>query len=688
MTKQAFIIAAVAVAGGALTTSAQQAQRPQATFRSQINYVEVDVLVTDAQGRFVPGLTADDFELVDAGKPQRIEAIREINVPLERADRPLIAGPLVRADVTTNEGTSDGRIFLLVLDDFHTAPERTSVVRKLARDFITSHLGSNDLAAVVQTSGRREFAQDFTSDRALLLAAVDRFTGIGLKGSTLTRLTDYENRGLTQQANRTGVDIDARERLMRARTMFDTIRGLAADLEGVTGRRKAMLLFSEGADVDGGAMEGGTRLDDTRRAMVESIAAATRANVHVYAVDSSGLTTSMIGPGVAAIPFNEQAEAQGLTTQAIAEERDRATATLRTIAAETGGAAIVESNNFADGFARVQRENSTYYMLGFYPSDARDGKFHKLEVRVKRPGLQVRARAGYHAPKPGGSRASSNSAPMSDLMTAALPTGGLAMRVAAPVFKTSRDGGTAWITIEMPPDALRFEESGEVFREDLHVVFQAIGSNGKPAASDGHQLGMRLTADAHQLIADRGFRMVARLRLKPGRYQLRVAAEASNAGRRGSVFADVLVPDFGSERLVWSGISLNSLEAELVPTRPADNETLDFLPVLPSATRTFTPNDTMTMYAEAYEAASRGAHAVDFTVTIRDETGTVLHSSSDSRSKPDLTGDRTGYAIRATVPLRSYKPGSYVLTVAARSRASGNPTAAREIPFDIKMVGQ
>jgi VWFA-related protein len=681
-------LAAALVAAGGSVVLAQQAPRPQATFRSQIDYVEVDVLVTDADGNFVPGLTVADFELFDAGKSQSVESVREINVPIERADRPMIAGPAVYADVATNEGTAEGRIFVFVLDDFHTTAARTNVVRKLARDFITTRMGSNDLAAVVQTSGSRKGAQDFTSDRSLLLAAVDRFMGIGLQGAVMTRLTDYQNRSATQQENRTGVDTDARERLTRARVTFDTIRGLATDLEGITGRRKALLLFSEGVDVEGGTMQLGTRLDDTRRALQDAIAAATRANVHVYAIDSFGLTTGMTGADVAAIPFNEQAEAQGLTTQAIAEERRQSTATLRSIAAETGGAAIVESSDFAGGFAGIQRDNSSYYMLGFYPSDARDGKFHKLDVRVKRPGLQVRARAGYHAPKSGSTRSSGGAAPMSDLMTAALPTGGLPMRVAAPAFKGSDDKANVLIALDLPRDVLRFEPAGEAFVEDLHVVFQAIGTNGKPAASDGHELGMRLTAEARGIVEASGLRFVAPLRLKPGRYQLRLAAEASNAGRRGSVFADVVVPDFQDERLVWSGIALTSEDASAVPTRAADAETSTLIPLMPSAIRTFAPADTLSLYAEVYENGTRDPQGADLTVTIRDEAGRTVFSTTEARTAADAAGSRRrAFGLRIDVPLKDFKAGSYVLSLGARSRAAGNATATRETQFAIAPAG-
>src|SRR5687768_5908133 len=100
MRMRVWLAAAAVSAGGML--SAQSAQRPQATFRADINYVEVDVVVTDAQGRFVPGLTAADFEIVDAGKKQKVEVFRAIDVPIERADRPLFAAGAIAPDIASN----------------------------------------------------------------------------------------------------------------------------------------------------------------------------------------------------------------------------------------------------------------------------------------------------------------------------------------------------------------------------------------------------------------------------------------------------------------------------------------------------------------------------------------------------------------------------------------------------------
>lgn len=99
--------------------------------------------------------------------------------------------------------------------------------------------------------------------------------------------------------------------------------------------------------------------------------------------------------------------------------------------------------------------------------------------------------------------------------------------------------------------------------------------------------------------------------------------------------------------------------------------------------RTFAAGDALALYAEAYDNDTRAPHDVDLGVTIRDDAGKVVFTSSDQRSSAELAGARGGYGFSAGMPLRGLPPGSYVLTLTARSRASGNATASRDIPFAI-----
>src|SRR5712671_4861580 len=132
------LLALFAFAGAAVV--AAQSQQPPApptpTFKAQVEYVEVDALVTDQQGQFVRTLTKDDFQVSEDGKRQTISTFSLVDIPVERADRPLFAARAIERDVQTNERPFDGRVYVMILDDLHVAPLRTGRVRNAARQFI------------------------------------------------------------------------------------------------------------------------------------------------------------------------------------------------------------------------------------------------------------------------------------------------------------------------------------------------------------------------------------------------------------------------------------------------------------------------------------------------------------------------------------------------------------------------
>src|SRR5438094_5805245 len=100
--------------------SQQPPPPPGPTFRVRVDYVEVDVVVTDQQGNLVRDLKKEDFQVLEDGKPQSINTFTQVDIPVERADRPLFAESPIEPDVKTNEKPSDGRVYVMVIDDLQT----------------------------------------------------------------------------------------------------------------------------------------------------------------------------------------------------------------------------------------------------------------------------------------------------------------------------------------------------------------------------------------------------------------------------------------------------------------------------------------------------------------------------------------------------------------------------------------
>src|SRR5580765_8496142 len=189
-----FVFVALAAVVAAQSQQAPPAQTPSQqtpTFKTNVEFVEVDALVTDQQGQIVRNLTKDDFQVFEDGKRQTISTFSLVDIPIERYQRPLFSPRPIERDVQTNEHPFDGRVYVMILDDLHVAAQRTARVRSAARQFIEQRLGANDLMAVIFTGGRSQDAQEFTSSKRLLLNAVDKFTGQKLQSSILTRNAEY-----------------------------------------------------------------------------------------------------------------------------------------------------------------------------------------------------------------------------------------------------------------------------------------------------------------------------------------------------------------------------------------------------------------------------------------------------------------------------------------------------------------
>src|SRR4051794_20932796 len=244
-------------AAGLTATQNQPAQQPpppppppsqpsqaQPTFKVQVDYVEVDVVVTDRNGNLVRDLKKEDFQVLEDGKAQAINTFTFVNIPIEKADRPLYASSPIEPDVRTNDRPFDGRVYVMVLDDLHTRFGRTARVKAAAKQFIERRLGANDVMAIVHTAGATQNSQEFTNNKRLLLAAVDRTSGRKLDSATANKTNEYYRTRDTRQSGDALNDPDDQERAYNARNTLTTLRNVADWFASVRGRRKTILFVS------------------------------------------------------------------------------------------------------------------------------------------------------------------------------------------------------------------------------------------------------------------------------------------------------------------------------------------------------------------------------------------------------------------------------------------------------------
>ncbi len=690
-------ISFVLIALAAVPLGSQSAQSPAAgvvqpppTFKVEVNYVEIDARVTDAQGRFIGDLTRGDFQVIEDGKPQAITVFSRVDLPVVREDPPLFKGAAIEPDVQTNRGEFNGRVFVLLLDDLQTDFSRSARVKAAARQFIQRYIGANDLAAVVYTGSSPGKGQEFTNSRARLLASVDKFMGSKLISATQAILSDYvtQSQGRGGQAPR---DTEQAERGFKARNTLLALRNVADYLANVRGRRKAVVWFGEGVDYDINnpfKNPDGSVLRDT---MQDAIASATRADVSFYGVDARGLGAGLDEMvEIGAVPIDNPDVPQPGT--AIQDEVRRGQDSLRALSEQTGGFAIVNQNDLNAAFERLVQDNSSYYVLGYYPSnDKRDGKFRRIEVRTTRPGVKIVARNGYSAPKgrPAATAPTTNSGAhvppdVREALSSPIPATGLGLSIFAAPFSGPGSKSSVALVVEIDPGKLKFVEKDGKFTDDLELHVLALDAAGKMQDGGVTTIPLRLSAPSHQAVTAHGFRIMRRLTIPPGRYQIRVAAKELNAGGVGTVTQSLDVPDFSKAPMQMSGIAITSPSATETPTANPDPQLKDVLPGAATANRAFPRSDNLAIFVEVYDNQTASPHRVAITSSVLADDGQVVYTAADERSSADLQGKKGGYGYTREIPLSGFALGRYVLRIEARTLLAGGGTATREVEFTVK----
>ena len=409
---------------GASPQDAAAPAGPQPTFRTGVNIVRVDAIVTDRRGDPVTDLAAADFEIVEDGKAQAIEQFR-----LVQADgRSQPGDPPVRIirnrdDEEMETRREDVRIFAILLADYQVCWERTEPVREALTRFVRTQLGPRDLVAVMHplTSVR---TLTFTYDHEEVVREIRQFTG---------RKGDYTPRNPIEgeqwlEANRAAAKdpalFNAMMERIRDAVVRDALVALSVRVGSIRDGRKSIVFVSEGFRSSFGSMA----LD-----LREVTKDANRHNLSIYPFDARGLAGVPLRAELPpAAGFGRESARPGCPAGG---SRD----SLRDLADDTDGRAIVDTNKFTEGFAQIVRDSSSYYLLGYTPSAAhKDGKFHPITVRVKRPNVDIRARKGYWAPTLADERRAANPTP--DLAKTVVD----ALATLAPPVQDGRYGRT-WV---------------------------------------------------------------------------------------------------------------------------------------------------------------------------------------------------------------------------------------------------
>ena len=387
-------------------TPQQSGDAPQQpTFRADINYVRVDVIVNDDKGTPVTDLKITDFEVLEDGKPQAIDQFRLVRVdgnPAPGAPPPRELRN--RLDEEIEISKDDVRLFVFFFDDYHVRLGNSLSVKEPLIRFVQTQLRPNDIVGMMYPLTPVD-GISFTRNQASIISAIENFEG---------RKFNYQPRNAFEEEYARAPSEIVEQ--IRNQVVMGALRGLSTRLGGLREGRKAVIYVSEGftamlppqlrtADASMGRMgtvgrtspmagENSQREEtaaffsesDLYSQLREVFTAANRNNTAIYSVDPRGLTPFEFGIDEAVGP-NQDARSLRVTQDS-----------LRSLSEETDGRAIVNRNDLAPGLAQIVRDSSYYYLLGYNSTQApTDGKFHQISVRLKRRGLDVRARKGYWA---------------------------------------------------------------------------------------------------------------------------------------------------------------------------------------------------------------------------------------------------------------------------------------------------
>ncbi len=409
------LVAALLVVAVAAGLAAQQAppSASQPTFRSGVTAVTTDVIVRDKDGRFVADLTKGDLAVVEDGVPQTITSFSLIHggrtfnlfAPEAVAAPEAPEGIVLPAKRRTVEDTA-GRVLVIFVDDIHFEPEYTPHVRRIVQELADNLLHDGDLVAMI-SSGPSSISTGLTYDRKLIAASATKIRGSGQTAQEIFRLLE------TGQG-----PADVRN---RAQMAFYAAYDVLGELEQVANKRKAFLYISTGYDFDPFAegrkgtdrIMGGRFAEPTRfiskdqednpyfelprinadidlyAYMRELTLSANRANVSIYAVDPRGLS-GVVDAG----NYLDQSEWRTYL--------QKTQSTLRYMSEQTGGFAVVNSNDFASEFKRIDAETSDYYIIGYNSTNPDPLKrVREIDVTTSRPGVDVAARRAYSLKTPG-----------------------------------------------------------------------------------------------------------------------------------------------------------------------------------------------------------------------------------------------------------------------------------------------
>lgn len=545
--------------------------------RITTNLVQVDAVITEKTGKQVTDLRPDELEILEDGKPQKIDNFSYVS--LDSAARTGAAATAKSADKNAPplppvklRPEQVRRTIALVVDDLGLSFESTHFVRGALKKFLDEQMQPNDLVAIIRTAGGVGALQQFTSDKRQLYAALDKVkwnpSGRGGVGVFAPIASSSPQSGtgsfgtLTSDADQ---DLENFREDVFAVGTLGAINYVVKGLRTLPGR-KSVIVMSDGIKIfnstDG---SGGQRVLDALRSLTDQ---ANRASVVIYTMDARGLQTL----GFTAADSGGQMNANEIEKN-LADRRAsffESQNGLYYLAQQTGGFAVVNNNDLAGGIKHVIEDQKGYYLIGYRPDESTFDKvsgrrkFHKLSLRVLRPGkFNVRVRNGFFGITDEESvpRVKTRAAQLTEALTSPFGSAGVHLRLTSLFAHDPKTGSIMRSLLHVNARDLTFTDQPDGWHQSVFdIMAVTFGDNGVVVDQISRTHTMRLKGKTYERILNEGFIYNVMVPVKKaGAYQLRTALRDTASERVGSASQFIEVPDIKKNRLTLSGVMVRGL---------------------------------------------------------------------------------------------------------------------------------
>ena len=678
--------------------------------------VQTDVMVFDKQGRFVNGLTKDNFEIKVDGQVRPIHFFERIDAGTRNEEAQLAAArgnPIPGASTSTRVVPLDrGRTIFFYIDDFHLDAPGFSSSRKIISDFIEKDLAQNDQVAIASATGQIGFLQQLTNDRSVLRLALDRLNTRTYSVTDIERpmMSEYEamlidnnnldvfeffvdetirinGRQFSREMAASMVRNRAQTTLSQA-AMFNTnmlvgLERLVRNAKELPGR-KLIFLISNGFFVH-------NRRGDAESRLQRITSAAAKTGVVIYSLDARGLT----GPK-SDLTGDRPLDLDGTLSRSTQGENTALQDGLNALARDTGGRPIFNTNNFRPGLNEALKETAVYYLLAWQPdlNKQKPGRFRNLQVNVTgRSDLAVRVRKGFFDTEPTAPVAETkkpatpaeenktSATKLREAIVAPYPKTGLPISLAINYYDTATKGATLATSVQIPGEFMLFGPRDGKTQAVVDVTGVYFDDKGQ-AKADFYERLVTTAASPEEAQNYRGdITYTYPANLVPGLYQVRVAVRDDKSGRVGSAHSWIEVPDLTKSRLCMSSLLLGERTQAMM--RNVSNST-DVGSVMLNPSHRFRSDSTMRFLVFAYNAAlSQADQKADVAVqvlVIRDDQPVI--TTALKKINIDGLTDFTRIPYAAEVPLSGLQAGRYVLQVTLIDRTS-KESSTRQTNFEV-----